>query len=76
MDAIYADCVSQLGSNSNPMSAFQKATIQVVGERDFGAQETAHIWMHICSIIHGKCTGVIISEYVRMACGRPEHCTF
>ena len=43
MDAIYADCVNKLGSSSNPMSAFRKAMIQVVGERDFGAQETAHI---------------------------------
>ena len=43
MDAIYADCVSKLGLNSNPLSAFRKAMIQVVGERDFGAQETAHI---------------------------------
>ena len=25
------------------MSAFKKTMIQVVGERDFGAQETAHI---------------------------------
>lgn len=40
---IYADCVGKLGLNSNPMSAFKKAMIQVVGERDFGAQETAHI---------------------------------
>ena len=43
MDTIYADCVNKLGSSSNPMSAFRKAMIQVVGERDFGAQETAHI---------------------------------
>ena len=43
MDAIYADCVNKLGSSCNPMSAFRKAMIQVVGERDFGAQETAHI---------------------------------
>ena len=43
MDTIYADCVNKLGSTSNPMSAFRKAMIQVVGERDFGAQETAHI---------------------------------
>ena len=43
MDTIYSDCVSKLGSTSNPTSAFKKAMIQVVGERDFGAQETAHI---------------------------------
>ena len=43
MDAIYADCVNKLGPNSNPTSAFRKAMIQVVGERDFGAQKTAHI---------------------------------
>ena len=39
----YTDCVNKLGSISNPMIAFRKAMIQVVGERDFGAQETAHI---------------------------------
>lgn len=43
MDTIYSDCVNKLGSNSNPMSAFKKAMIKVVGERDFGAQETADI---------------------------------
>ena len=43
MDAIYTDCISKLSLNSNSISAFQKAMIQVVGERDFGAQETAHI---------------------------------
>ena len=43
MYAIYADCVNKLGSTSDPTSAFKKAMIQVVGERDFGAQETAHI---------------------------------
>ena len=43
MDTIYSDCVNKLGISSNPMSAFKKAMIQVVGERDFGAQETAHI---------------------------------
>ena len=25
---------------------------------------------------HGKCPGEIISEYMRMACGGAEHCTF
>ena len=43
MDAIYANCVGKLNSHSNPLTAFGKAMIQVVGERDFGAQETAHI---------------------------------
>ena len=43
MDTIYADCVNKLGQSNKPMSAFKKAMIQVAGERDFGAQETAHI---------------------------------
>ena len=50
MDAIYADCVYKLGTNSTPMSAFKKAMIQVVGERDFGAQELAQsLPLHSCT---------------------------
>ena len=39
--------------------------------------ELLELW---CAMVwsgtHGKCPGEIISEYVRMARGRPEHCTF
>lgn len=43
MSTIYADCVNKFGSDSSPKSAFRTAMIKVVGERDFGAQDIAHI---------------------------------
>ena len=43
VDAIFADCVGTLGFHSDSTSGFRKAMIKVVGERDFSAQETAHL---------------------------------
>ena len=50
MDKVFADCVcvgsTAVNSNSTA-TTLRKAMIQAVGERDFGAQETAHLLLSL-----------------------------
>ena len=44
---VFSNCIRSLSSTSTATSAFRKCMIQSVGERDYSAQETAHLLLSL-----------------------------
>lgn len=44
---IFANCLSQSNASTSPITVFKRCMIKSVGERDFGAQETAHLLLSL-----------------------------
>ena len=63
--AIFATCVGKLSDHHNPLTALRSSMLRVVGERDFSAQETAHMlkglplysctYSFVCISLDGSC---------------------
>lgn len=64
--SIFANCVAKLNDTDNPQTALRSSMLRAVGERDFCAQETAHMlsslplysctYSFVCISLEGSCT--------------------
>ena len=45
--AIFGSCVAKLSDTANPLTALRSSMLRFVGERDFSAQETAHLLLSL-----------------------------
>lgn len=57
--AIFATCVAKLSDNDNPLTALRSSMLRTVGERDFSAQETAHMLLGLPLF---SCTALYVSH--------------